>query len=65
MMIYLVLIIHNTNKICNKKKLSHSNDWADIKNSFFDNQMFMVSQNILVEKMSYEVDYLGIVSHGI
>ena len=26
--------------------------------------MFMVAKNILVEKMSYEVDYLGIVSHG-
>ena len=24
----------------------------------------MVAKNILVEKMSYEVDYLGIVAHG-
>ena len=61
---YLVLIIHNTNEIFNEKKLSHSNSSGDIKKSFFDNQVFMVSQNILVEKMSYEVDYLGIVSHG-
>ena len=26
--------------------------------------MFIVAKNILVEKMSYEVDYFGIVSHG-